>query len=358
MRNELPVIGQQSVAFVEVPGILLIRLMSRCNEKCVFCMVAEEIATSDDVDFDEAKERILRQPPGTLIELFGGEPTVYPRFLELLTFAREQGYPCSIASNVRIFHSAKFTQQVARLGPEHIYIRTSLYGDTESLHDYYTASPGSFKQTVQGIENIVAAGFMSQVNIVILKQNVERLEAMTRLVHGWGVPRIKYGNLIFLSTCAQHAIPLSSVTPQLLAAIAVAEDLGLRVTVEKTPICAIDGRIDLLSTERMVYGANRAYDGDGECDGCLVRRWCDGLDPDYVTQFGYDGIRRMTSIPARVIKGTPAAPGDPELLKTHCIAVEHTDFDEPDLRALAGIARRVEAQNGSLAVFPRRFLRT
>src|SRR5262245_1057462 len=143
------------VGFVEVPGILMIRLMSRCNEKCLFCMVADEIAGSDDLNFQEAVARIASQPPGTLIEFFGGEPTIYPQFLDLLRETRQRGYPCSIATNLRIFHSRKFTRAVADLDATQIYIRTSIYGCDVALHDYYTATPGSYAQTLAGIHNIV-----------------------------------------------------------------------------------------------------------------------------------------------------------------------------------------------------------
>ena len=110
------------VGFFKVPGILLVRLMSRCNEKCLFCMVADEISQSTDLGYDEAVNNILGQPLGTLIEFFGGEPTIYPRFLDLLHCARSHGYPCSIASNVRIFHSETFTKRVAELDSSKIYI--------------------------------------------------------------------------------------------------------------------------------------------------------------------------------------------------------------------------------------------
>ena len=341
----------QWVNFVEVPGILLIRLMSRCNEKCLFCMVADEIALSDDVDFEEAKKRIAGQPVETQIEFFGGEPTIYPRFLDLLAFARQRGHRCSIASNMRIFHSARYTARVAALGADQIYIRTSLYGDDERLHDYYTDTPGSFQQTARGIQNALAAGFLCQVNVVILKQNVDRLREIARLVHSWGVPRIKFGNLIYLSTCAEHAVALSVVRPRLRAAVELAEALGLQVTVEKTPICVASGRIDLFSTEREIYGGVRAFDDDGQCARCLVRRWCDGLDPDYVQRFGYDGIQRLGEVPPVVVKGTAFAGPEPELLKMHCIEVPDGALDEPTMQAMLDLSLQVAAKHGRLAAF-------
>ena len=344
------------MAFHQVEGILLVRLMSRCNEKCLFCMVADEIATSDDVAFRDAVDRIEAQPPGTQIEFFGGEPTIYPRFLDLLRVARRRGHPCSIASNVRIFHSDAFVRSVAELGHEQIYIRTSLYGDTEALHDYYTAAPGSYRQTVRGIEHIVAAGFPCQVNCVILKENVDRLESMTRLVKQWGVPRIKYGMLTDVDTCASHATPLATAGPALVRAIAVAESLGLAVTVEKTPVCAIGGRLDLISTEREIYGGTRVYDDAGACGGCLVRRWCDGLDPGYARRFGNGELATLRTVPRTAINGSPAGVPPPALLRAYCVEIPRARPEPAEVESLAGVLGDVLARHGRLAVFPTQYV--
>ncbi len=344
------------VHFHEVPGILLLRLMSRCNERCLFCMVEDEIHGSDDVPFVEAIARIDSQPKETIIEFFGGEPTIYPRFLDLLQHARKRGYACSIASNCRIFHSHRFTRHVAELGAEQIYVRTSLHGPTPELHDYYTAAKGSFNQTIQGIRNIVGEGILCQVNVVIMRENVARLDEMVRVVHATGAPRIKFGNLISLATCSAHGVPLSIVRPNLIAAIDLAETLGLSVTVEKTPVCVMGGRLDLTSTERDVFGGNRIFDDDGACGACIVRKWCDGLDPDYPALFGFDGIERLDAVPTDGVRSTQTLEA-PELLKTYCIGIANAIPNEEECEAIGRVLPEIERQHARLAIFPRYFLR-
>jgi pyruvate-formate lyase-activating enzyme len=350
-------VDSEWVGFHEVPGILLVRLMSRCNEKCLFCMVADEIVQSRDLDYEAAARRIASQPQGTQIEFFGGEPTIYPRFLDLLRVARASGYPCSIATNMRVFHSEAYTAKVAALDASRIYVRTSIYGHSAELHDYYTDTRGSYRQTVRGIANTVGAGFLTQVNVVILRHNVDRLVDITRQVHGWGVPRIKFGNLISLSTCGDHAVRLSQVRPQLLEAIRVAEDLGLTVTVEKTPTCVVDGRLDLMSTERTIYSSDRVFDDAGACGGCLVRRWCDGVDPDYVARYGFDGIRRLDDVPEAAVRFEPSELADLELLKMCCVRIPETVPDPATVASLAALSARVQERHGDLAVFPDRYVR-
>jgi len=345
-----------SKAFLQFPGLLLLRLMSRCNNHCIFCMVEDEIRTSDDVEYTTALQRIQEQPAGTRIEFFGGEPTIYPRFLDLLRFARGHGYSCSIATHGRTFSSSSFTAKVAALDPCQIYIRTSLYGDTAELHDYYTAAERSYVQTVQGIRNIVEAGFRCQVNCVIMKRNAERLSQMAALVHSWGVPRIKFSNLISVGSCEAEAVSLSTVRPYLAQAIELAESLGLTVTVEKTPVCAASGRLDLMSTERNLGRWTRSFDDEGECGRCLVRRWCEGLDPEYAERFGYGDLRAFERMPQQIIRRDVCEGAEPEFLKVHCVEVPDGPLDDDTLAALAETLQSVEERFGRLAIFPRRFL--
>ncbi len=339
-------------AFLEFPGLLVIRLMSRCNQRCIFCMTRDEIGAADTVDTDQALRVIARQAAGARVEFFGGEPTIHPRFIDLVRAARDRGHQCSMATNGRKLADDAFIDRLAEFGSDQIYLRTSVYGDSAGVHDGYTNVRGSYRETRRGIANAVARGFPVQVNIVILERNFERLREFSEQVGSWGVTRIKFGNLIEVQSCQPHAVPLSRVSPYLIDAIAVSERLGLDVTVEKTPVCAIGGRLDLVSTERELGQWPRQYDDDGACERCLVRPWCDGLDPGYVSLFGYDGIARLDRVPATVVERRPGQ--RPEFLKTFCVRVDSPEFDDDTVRKLNATLQEVNEQYGRLAVFPSR----
>jgi pyruvate-formate lyase-activating enzyme len=315
-------------------------------------MTRDEIASATTVDYSQAEAAIVSQPPGTRIEFFGGEPTLHPRFLDFVRLAREHGHSCSMATNGRRLSDEDFVSRLAELGAEEIYVRTSVYGDCAAVHDQYTGVQGSYAETWAGILHCLRRGFLVQVNTVILEKNVERLTAIARRVHQFEVPRIKFGNLVDVELCAPHAVPLSRVSEPLNRAIEVSEDLGLVVTVEKTPICVIAGRIDLVSTERQLGHWPRGFDDQGVCGDCLVRSWCDGLDPGYVSVFGYDGIHRLEKVPAKAVEGDPERP--PEFLKMHCVRVPNPKLDEATATKLHRVLTAVENQHGRLAVFPNR----
>ncbi len=336
-------------SFVAFPGLLVIRLVDRCNQRCRFCMARDEIAASNPVDYDEAIAAIAGQPECQRVEFFGGEPTLHPRFLDLVRFARERRHQCSIATNGRRLSDERFVDALAALGSAAIYLRTSIYGDTAETHDYYTNVGGSHAQTVRGIGHAVARGFTVQVNIVILRGNCDRLETFPRQVAEWGARRIKFGSLVDVESCPEHAVPLSDVSPHLVQAIALAERLGLTVTVEKTPICTIGGRVDLVSTERALGNWPRAFDDGGACRGCVFREWCDGLDPGYAARFGLGGIHRMEKVPAIAIERCRQR--EPEFLKMHCALAARLEAGDRDARELRELSRLVTAQHGRLAVF-------
>jgi hypothetical protein len=228
-----------------------------------------------------------------------------------------------------------------------------LYGHTSQIHDAYTRTPLSFEQTLKGIKNIVEAGFLCQVNIVIMKNNYHSLEAIADMVADLGVSRIKFGNLVGIKACAPHAVRLSEVKPYLCDAIVRAEDRGLYVTVEKTPVCVAGRRIDLMSTEQKVFGGKTAYDDNGECKRCLVRRWCDGLDQDYVELFGYDGIAAIHNLPRSVLRPKAVLP---DLLKMHCVEIGDDEPTGTDATELLELLLEVQNQHGCLAIIPNRYL--
>jgi sulfatase maturation enzyme AslB (radical SAM superfamily) len=317
-------------------------------------MTSDEIASSDEVDYEEAVEAISRQAADSRVEFFGGEPTIHPRFLDLVEAARRRGHQCSMATNGRTLADGGFIRRLAKLGSDAIYIRTTVYGDTAEVHDAYTNVRGSYSETIQGVRNAVELGFKVQVNTVILERNHMHLATIADQVSGLGASHIKFGNLVDVDSCADHAVPMSRVSPHLIRAIDVSERHDLSVTVEKTPICAIAGRIDLVSTERDLGQWPREYDDAGECRSCLVRPWCDGLDPGYVSVFGFEGIRSLDKVPALAIER--CSERTPEFLKTHCVRVERELLDEKTAEHLNIILKDVASQHGRLAVFASRYV--
>ncbi|MBW1997832.1 MAG: S8 family serine peptidase [Deltaproteobacteria bacterium] len=130
--------------------------------------------------YERALSLIASMPPNSKIDLFGGEPTLHPKFLDLLAYAMSRQTECSVATNGRLFSRRSFAKRVARITRSSLYIRTSLHGATAKSHEAVTNVPGSFQQLMDGLDNIVSECMPCQVNMVITRKNLMDSEGFTR----------------------------------------------------------------------------------------------------------------------------------------------------------------------------------
>lgn len=255
--------------------------------------------------YDAAISLVDTLPIGSKVDLFGGEPTMHPNFFDILNNIYTKGMECSVATNGRYFSKRKFFKRVADITKESLYVRTSLYGLSATEHDLATGVKGSYDELMAGLNNIVATDMVCQVNIVITKKNISSLEEMTRLIVNKKVGRIKFGLLINCSSCPTIVPSLSEIRNNLIRSVKIAKLHGLKVTIEKAPLCIAPEYMNNFSGERDLGQWSRVFDDDGNCGDCLMRRWCDGLDPDYVNLFGTKGISKILKIHPTVVSPFP-----------------------------------------------------
>jgi uncharacterized protein len=275
--------------------MLIINLMSRCNCHCVFCCVMDDIISSKDLDINYIKERIAQQPSDTIIDFFGGEPTLYPYFMEALSFARKRGNKCRIATNGRTFSNFDFAKSVMSLGIDQI--RTSIYGHLAKLHDYHTSTPGSFFETMKGIENLLNLGAELFVNTVITSENINYLPEIINLLNEKGVRNIKFGSL----TNSGHVLELvpnpDDVRFYLNVALQKAKEYGLNMAVEKSPICLSPDHYKIFAYEPdgFLYGKSE------NCSKCLVNKYCVGFPKEQLLKYGSNIVQPLIYIKNRQV---------------------------------------------------------
>lgn len=90
--------------------------------------------------------------PGDEIVLNGGEPTLYPELLSLLNHAVETGAKVILFTNGRRLSTTDFAEAIIATGVNRITI--PLYGQSPIEHDSLTKSPGSFDQTLVGVQRL------------------------------------------------------------------------------------------------------------------------------------------------------------------------------------------------------------
>jgi MoaA/NifB/PqqE/SkfB family radical SAM enzyme len=291
-----PSVGQeQAQPCFEKHNMYVVRLMRDCNNHCEFCMVKDEILQArlkPPKSFEELTAEIIQnEPPGGWIDFFGGEPTLYPHLVEVIQFAREKKYTCSIATNGRRFSDLKFTQKLAALRVAEI--RSTLLGHTPALHNFLSGSAAtSYHQTIQGFQNIIQCDIPLQVNIVILKQNHQYLTQITDLLIGLGVNNIKYSVLIRAGICPSFAVRHSLVRNHLYQAISRAERAKIQtISIEKAPICLFPRYQQYFISETDTAADCKMPKHLTSCHNCALSDQCFGPDSGYLDLFGSQEFR-------------------------------------------------------------------
>ncbi len=290
--------------YLKKNNLMILHLTDRCNNRCNFCMV-DDIHSSFCFPYKTALELIDGMPPRSKIDLFGGEPTLYPHFFGLLQHIQAKNMVCSVATNGRLFAKKHFTDRVSEITQGTLYVRTSLHAPTAKYHDSITGVKGSFHDLMTGLDHIVLEEMPCQVNIVITKRNLTELLEMTKLIINKGVKRIKF-SLIIRSQSYINIVPtLSEIRPHLLKSLHLAKVNRLRILIEKAPLCLSPEYMNEFSSERELSPWPRYFYDEGACGNCIVRRWCDGIDPEYVEYFGTDGIAHIEKISSALFKPLP-----------------------------------------------------
>ncbi len=173
---------------------LIMNITYKCANRCVFCATGDRISASMQWDKIEEILRQHRREGTDQLDIDGGEPTMHPQLVEAITLARDIGYrSINLTSNGRLLRDRDLAEKVVHSGITHFLI--SLHGATADVHDAATDAPGSFAQTIAGIDNVMAlrpAAMDVGMNVTIVQQNVEHLEPLTELAIAKGFRKINF----------------------------------------------------------------------------------------------------------------------------------------------------------------------
>ena len=143
-------------------GLANVDLTNRCNLTCPVCFAnANAAGYLYEPDFETVRKMLqaLRsQKPvaGRIVQFSGGEPTIYPRFLDVLRMAGEMGFShTQVATNGLKFTNLEFAHQCKEAGLHTLYLQFDGVCD-----DIYRRTRGEslWEKKLRCIENVKKAG--------------------------------------------------------------------------------------------------------------------------------------------------------------------------------------------------------
>ncbi|MCL2878478.1 MAG: radical SAM protein, partial [Acidobacteria bacterium] len=153
--------------------VLTVDLTNRCNMMCTPCFTdANQVGFVHEPDIEEIKailDRAVSFKPRrqTIILFSGGEPTIYPHFLEAVAYARKLGFYRLLAATngIRFAESEEFTRQAKEAGLNGAYLQFDGIGNEANRH---RGVENLFDVKARAIENMTRAGMKTTLVTTVI----------------------------------------------------------------------------------------------------------------------------------------------------------------------------------------------
>ena len=301
------------------PGSFFIRLDARCNQDCDFCNILDEGGSSFRWSPGYVK-RMLRQiaslkPRDAVVNFTGGEPTLRKDLPMLVAYAKHVGVRrVVLQTNGMRFASPRYLDAMLRAGLDDCLV--SFHSHQEEVSDAMTRSPGTWRQTHRGIENMLAGGLPITLNLVITRDNlasvahtcdyvIERFPGVSGVILS---PLQPHGRILDRLDKLPSYGELKPVVREAAARL-VAAGVDFHLAQNENPLCWVLDTFDIPPTPevrrfiarrldfRGCYGCHLAGTMDKDkvktevCEGCYVQDICFGVWRRYHELFGTSELR-------------------------------------------------------------------
>jgi uncharacterized radical SAM superfamily Fe-S cluster-containing enzyme len=159
---------------LSTPCLAQIDLTNRCNMRCPICFAnAGVTGVVHEPSYEEIVRELkvlrdMRPVPCTAIQFTGGEPTIHPDFLRIVSTARDMGFShIQIATNGIRIADADFARKAHEAGLHTLYLQFDGVG--EEPYRSTRAHPGIWQKKLQTLENCRKTGMKICLVPTILK---------------------------------------------------------------------------------------------------------------------------------------------------------------------------------------------
>ena len=170
-------------------------LTYRCNNKCVKCYVENyrDVKELSTIEWKQVLDNLWKigVPHVTFT---GGEPTIRPDLPELVAYAEDLGIITGLISNGRKLKNKKLVDNLVSAGIDHFQI--TLESHDPSIHDSMCGERGSWKETIDGIKNIVPTPVYIMTNTTLTPFNVTDIEKTVEFLHSLGIEKFAANSII------------------------------------------------------------------------------------------------------------------------------------------------------------------
>lgn len=258
---------------------------ARCNSNCIMCPAGEKERKRVGDNPLENIERFIEYLPPDLYNLVitGGEPTlVKENFFVIMELIKNKFSLTRVLllTNGRSLSNREFFERFRRTVPSHFRVAVPIHGHVAELHDNITQTPGSFRQTLAGISNLLSAHMVIEIRVIVSKLNYDYLQEIAEFIadNMKGVFCVNFVGLEVRGNCAKNAdivyIDYYKAAQKMSPAIDILVKRGIDVGIYNYPLCLLDRRYWPIAEKSISGYKSKFYD---ECNECEVNESCCGI---------------------------------------------------------------------------------
>lgn len=294
----------------------------RCNNRCVFC-AGPTLRHLQLGDLSELRSRLEQiRAHGERVVLTGGEVTILPDPPGLVALCRELGFSqIALITNGRMLARPGLAEALVDAGLTEVCV--SVYDLRDEVHDALTREPGSLRETLAGLERMLAlaaggADLAVRVGTVVCAANHDGVAPLLRRMAPQGVR----GFLLFdVVLSARYDEPLEHARVTALARELAADPLlaSCDLLWRGFPLCLLHGLPGVFAephdvdTTVVEDDKLQAYFDEFHanfvraeaCGACTEAQRCHGLQRRYRDRHGDGHLRPIQATAAELARFGP-----------------------------------------------------
>lgn len=154
---------------------------NQCNSNCIMCPDSDFVRnTKENPSIRKILEQIECIPDDTEhITITGGEVGILKENFIIVLEKCKECLPNTgflVLTNGRVFSTKEYTEKITEVVPNNVRFAIPIYAGEPKLHDEITRVPGSFRQAVAGIHNLMNKNIDMEIRIVVLKKIIKNLK--------------------------------------------------------------------------------------------------------------------------------------------------------------------------------------
>ncbi len=219
-----------------------VKVWFACNNHCSFCVQWDKREKFRPRTYEEICQILEDEfSNGCRWLVFtGGEPTVHPKLVECVAYAKKLGYETiQIQSNGRNFADITYLQKLIEAWVTEF--SPAIHGFKKETHDALVGADGAWEQVIRGLINIKKLGFPIIINSVITEQNYKEIPELASLLVKLWVSSFQFAFVHILGSAAKNkktVVPKkSNVIPYIKKALDIGKSAGITCMTEAIPFC-------------------------------------------------------------------------------------------------------------------------